>query len=110
MRLASLLSLALLACCPARAAIDVAPGIVFDARVGSTTPRPTHLAARPQGDTNERVTGQRKQSEAERLPKARAKRPSAGATAQPYQPLVDHVHKTTNDFRDQNVSESEDRD
>ena len=108
MRLASLLSLALLACGPARAAIDVAPGIDFEEKVDSTMPMPAHLAARPRDNATERVSGQRKQSEAERLRKA--KQPSSGAAAQAYQPLVDHVHETTNDFRDQNVSESEDRD
>jgi hypothetical protein len=110
MRLASLLSLALLACGPARAAIDVAPGIDFEARVDSAMPMPAHLAARLQDNASERLSGQRKQSEAERLRKAKAKQPSAGAAAQAYQPLVDHVHETTDDFRDQNVSESEDRD
>lgn len=110
MRLASLLSLALLACGPARAAIDVAPGIDFEARVDSTTPMPAHLAARPRDNASERVNGQRKQSEAERPHKIKARQPAAGAAAQAYQPLVDHAHETSNDFRDENVSESEDRD
>lgn len=110
MRLASLLSLALLACGPARAAIDVAPGIDFEAKVDSTMPAPAQLAARPRDNAIERVSGQRKQSEAERPRKAKAKHSSSGAAVQAYQPLVDHVHKATNDFRDQNVSESEDRD
>ena len=110
MRLASLLGLVLLACGPARAAIDVAPGIDFEARVDSTMPAPAQLAARPRDNASERESGQRKQSEAERPRKAKVKQSSSGATVQAYQPLVDRAHETTNDFRDQNVSESEDRD
>lgn len=110
MRLASLLILVLLACGPARAAIDVAPGIDFEARVDSAMPMPARLAARPQDNASERVSGQRKQSDTGRARRDKAKQPSAGTAAQAYQPLVDHVRETTDDFRDQNVSESEDRD
>jgi hypothetical protein len=73
-------------------------------------PAPAQLAARPLDNASERVSGQRKQSEAERPRKGEAKRPSTGVAVQAYQPLVDRVHETTNKFRDQNVSESEDRD
>lgn len=41
---------------------------------------------------------------------SKAKRPPADSAAQPYQQLVDNVRDSSDDFRDDNVSENEERD
>jgi hypothetical protein len=92
------------------------PGLALAAPPTRPAPKPTVKPAASQDS----ALGQREATQAQQA-KAKAKvgqsrdgkKPqdaSDDAARQPYQPLVDTVRKSTETFRDENVSESADRD
>lgn len=76
------------------------PGLALSAPPGAPAPERVLKPAASQ------VKAKTRQSQGDR----KAKRPPNDPAKQPYQPLVDTVRKSTEAFRDENVSESTDRD
>jgi hypothetical protein len=89
------------------------PGLALAAPPTTPAPKPTVKPAASQDSAIREMEAQQAKTKAktgQSRDDRKAQRPPNDPGKQPYQPLVDTVRKSTETFRDENVSESADRD
>jgi hypothetical protein len=90
------------------------PGLALSAPPTTPAPKPTVKPAASQDSAlrqTEAMQARQAKAKAGQSPHdKKAQRPPNDPAKQPYQPLVDTVRKSAETFRDENVSESADRD